>query len=194
MRAKSPNITKTRDTISLRFENGIMDQLRKQSGESSDSINSTVNKILKLYYSWYLPAQKGGLRFVHRDILDGIVEYLTADQITKVAKEAGVYAFKSVIEMSGKEYSLECIIDFIKTWLQVTALPYWHEENPFKVTYVVEHGMSRKWGLLLEKILGNLLEQINPNSCEVKSSESTIRIVIHLNKKEMVQKRTKRLN
>jgi hypothetical protein len=193
MRAKSPNITKTRDTISLRFEDDLMNQLRQQSEESSDSINSTVNKILKLYYSWYLPAQKAGLQFVHKGILNGMAEYLTTDQITKVAKETGVDAFKSLIEMSGKEYSLDCLIDFIKTWLQVTALPYWHEETPVKVTYVIEHGMGRKWALFLEKILENLLGQISHGSYEARSSESTIRIIIYLNEKEPVQKRTKRL-
>jgi hypothetical protein len=193
MRTKSPNITKARDTISLRFEDDVMSQLRTQSEETSDSINSTVNKILKLYYSWYLPAQKAGLGFVHKDVLNGIAEYLTTDQITKVAKEAGGNAFKSVIEMSGKENSLDSIIDFIKTWLQVSALPYWHEESPTKVTYVIEHGMSRKWALFLEKILQNLLEQISRGSYDISSSESTVRIVIYLNEKEPVQKRTKRV-
>jgi hypothetical protein len=192
MRTKLPSIARSRDTISLRFEDGLMSQLRAQSEEGSDSINSTVNKILRLYYSWYLPAQKVGLRYVHKDVLNGIVEYLTEDQITKLAKGPGVNAFRSIIEMSGKEYSLECVLDFMKTWLQVTALPYWHEENSTKITYVIEHRMGKKWALFLEKVLVNIIEQISPNSYELKSNESTIRIVIYLDEKDKAQKRTRR--
>lgn len=169
-----------------------MSQLRTQSEEGSDSINATVNKILRLYYSWYLPAQKVGLRFVHKDVLNEIAEYLTEDQITKLARGSGVNAFRSIIEMSGKEYSLECIIDFMKTWLQVTALPYWHEENSSKVTYVIEHHMGKKWALFLEKVLGNIIEQISPNSYELKSNESTIRIVFHMDEKDKAHKRNRR--
>jgi hypothetical protein len=38
----------------------------------------------------------------------------------------------------------------------------------------------------------NIIEQISPNSYELKSNESTIRIVIYLDEKDKAQKRTRR--
>lgn len=169
-------------TISLRLDKEIMTNLRKQSEYNFDSINTIVNKILRLYFTWYLPAQKAGLRFIHKDLLNSLIEYLTESEISKVAKKNGRSTFRDVIEMYGKEYSFSCILNFIDTWLRVTDLHYWHERTETAMTYTIEHGMNARWSLLLKKILQNIFEEVIPNSYLITTTDSRVGIKIDLTK------------
>ncbi len=74
------------ESITLRVEKNIMDELRDEADQRMESLNTLANQVLKAYVTWHKPAAKAGNHYVPKTLLADIFETLTEEQISQVAE------------------------------------------------------------------------------------------------------------
>ena len=115
------------ESITLRIDKGLLDELRKESNDKLVSLNTLANQILKLYIKWYSPAQRSGIMFIPRCFLASIMENLADYEISKISDEFKKSAYKETLLLMSKEYSLPVILELFDSWLHVSNMQYSRE-------------------------------------------------------------------
>jgi hypothetical protein len=75
------------ESITLRIDKELLDELRKESEDKLVSLNTLANQIIKLYVKWYSPAQRAGVMFIPKCFLASIMENLADYEVAKIADE-----------------------------------------------------------------------------------------------------------
>ncbi len=93
--------TRKTESITLRVEKNIMDELRKEAEQKMESLNTLANQV-KSYVTWYKPASKAGNCNVPKTLLTDMFEALTEEQIAKITENWVKKYSKDVILMITK--------------------------------------------------------------------------------------------
>lgn len=168
------------DTLTLRIDKELLDELRKESDEKLLSLNTLANQIIKLYIKWYSPAQRAGIMFIPKCFLASIMETLADYEVSKISDEFKKSGYKETLLLMSKEYSLSVILELFDTWLHVSNMQYSRELNEGTLTYIINHGLGKKWSLLLEKSFGYLVNDLGINEAKFYVTNGTVTIKLNV--------------
>ena len=118
---KSPRKT---ESITLRVEKNILDELRDEAEHKMESLNTLANQVLKSYVTWYKPAAKAGNHYVPKTLLADIFETMTEEQISQIAENWVKKYSKDVMVMINKGHNLESFLDGFMVWLDLSGFQY----------------------------------------------------------------------
>jgi len=168
------------ESITLRIEKEMLDDLRKESEQKTVSINTLTNQIIKSYIKWYSPAQRAGIMFVPKCLLIPIIDNLAEYQMERLAEQFRKSGYEETLLMMSKEYSLPIILDLFDSWLNVSNMQFDRESSEGSLTYIINHGVGRKWSLFLEKVFWYIVEDLGITGARFDVTDGTVTIKINL--------------
>ena len=168
------------ESLTLRIDKGLLDKLRKESEQKMVSINSLTNQIIKSYIKWYSPAQRAGIMFVPKCLLIPLINTLAEYQILNIADEFRKSGYEETLLMMSKEYSLPVILDLFDSWLNVSNMQFDRESSENSLTYIINHGMGKKWSLFLEKVFWYMVKDLDITGATFDVTDGTVTFKINL--------------
>jgi hypothetical protein len=168
------------ESLTLRIDKGLLDKLRKESEQKMVSINSLTNQIIKSYIKWYSPAQRAGIMFVPKCLLIPLINNLAEYQILNIADEFRKSGYEETLLMMSKEYSLPVILDLFDSWLNVSNMQFDRESSENSLTYIINHGMGKKWSLFLEKVFWYMVKDLEITGATFDVTDGTVTFKINL--------------
>ena len=168
------------ESLTLRIEKEMLDDLRKESEQKTVSINTLTNQIIKSYIKWYSPAQRAGIMFVPKCLLIPIIDNLAEYQMERLAQQFRKSGYEETLLMMSKEYSLPVILDLFDSWLNVSNMQFDREASEGSLTYIINHGVGRKWSLFLEKVFWYIVEDLGITGARFDVTDGTVTIKINL--------------
>jgi len=168
------------ESLTLRIDKGLLDKLRKESEQKMVSINSLTNQIIKSYIKWYSPAQRAGIMFVPKCLLIPLINNLAEYQILNIADEFRKSGYEETLLMMSKEYSLPVILDLFDSWLNVSNMQFDRESSENSLTYIINHGMGKKWSLFLEKVFWYMVKDLDITGATFDVTDGTVTFKINL--------------
>ncbi len=168
------------ESLTLRIDKGLLDKLRKESEQKMVSINSLTNQIIKSYIKWYSPAQRAGIMSVPKCLLIPLINNLAEYQILNIADEFRKSGYEETLLMMSKEYSLPVILDLFDSWLNVSNMQFDRESSENSLTYIINHGMGKKWSLFLEKVFWYMVKDLEITGATFDVTDGTVTFKINL--------------
>ena len=168
------------ESLTLRIDKEVLDDLRKESEQKTVSLNTLTNQIIKSYIKWYSPAQRAGIMFVPKCLLIPIIDDLAEYQIERLAEQFRKSGYEETLLMMSKEYSLPVILDLFDSWLNVSNMQFDRESSEGSLTYIINHGVGRKWSLFLEKVFWYIVKDLGITGAGFDVTDGTVTIKINL--------------
>lgn len=168
------------ECLTLRIDKELFDLLRKESEQKMVSMNTLTNLIINSYVKWYLPAQRAGIMFVPKGVLKTIMDTLAEYQIEGLADQFRKTGYEETLLMMSKEYSLPVIINLFDSWLNVSNMQFDREFSEGAVTYIINHGVGKKWSLFLEKVFWYIVKDLGIKGAKFDVTDGTVTIKINL--------------
>jgi hypothetical protein len=168
------------ESLTLRIDKGLLDKLRKESEQKTVSINTLTNLIIKSYIKWYSPAQRAGIMFVPKCVLVPIIDNLADYQVERIADEFRKSGYEETLLMMSKEYSLPVILDLFDSWLNVSNMQFDRESSEGSLTYIINHGVGKKWSLFLERVFWYIVKDLGITGARFDVTDGTVTIKINL--------------
>jgi hypothetical protein len=168
------------ESLTLRIDKEVLDDLRKESEQKTVSLNTLTNQIIKSYIKWYSPAQRAGIMFVPKCLLIPIIDNLAEYQIERLAEQFRKSGYEETLLMMSKEYSLPVILDLFDSWLNVSNMQFDRESSEGSLTYIINHGVGRKWSLFLEKVFWYIVKDLGITGARFDVTDGTVTIKINL--------------
>lgn len=168
------------ESLTLRIDKELLDKLRKESEQKMVSLNTLTNLIIKSYIKWYSPAQRAGIMFVPKCVLIPIIDNLADYQMERVADEFRKSGYEETLLMMSKEYSLPVILDLFDSWLNVSNMQFDRESSEGSLTYIINHGVGKKWSLFLEKVFWYMVKDLGITGARFDVTDGTVTIKINL--------------
>jgi pseudouridine-5'-phosphate glycosidase len=82
--------------------------------------------------------------------------------------------------MMSKENSLPEILDLFDSWLNVSNLQFDRKSREGSVTYIINHGLGRKWSLFLEKVFEYIVKDLGITGASFNIIDGTVTMKINL--------------
>ena len=168
------------ESLTLRIDKEMLDDLRKESEQKTVSLNTLTNQIIKSYIKWYSPAQRAGIMFVPKCLLIPIIDNLAEYQIERLAEQFRKSGYEETLLMMSKEYSLPVILDLFDSWLNVSNMQFDRKSSEGSLTYIINHGVGRKWSLFLEKVFWYIVKDLGITGARFDVTDGTVTIKINL--------------
>lgn len=168
------------ESLTLRIDKEMLDDLRKESEQKTVSLNTLTNQIITAYIKWYSPAQRAGIMFVPKCLLIPIIDNLAEYQIERLAEQFRKSGYEETLLMMSKEYSLPLILDLFDSWLNVSNMQFDRESSEGSLTYIINHGVGRKWSLFLEKVFWYIVKDLGITGARFDVTDGTVTIKINL--------------
>ncbi|MGB8767185.1 MAG: hypothetical protein WCC79_07665 [Nitrososphaeraceae archaeon] len=168
------------ESLTLRIDKDLLDKLRKESEQKMVSINTLTNLIIKSYIKWYSPAQRAEIMFVPKSVLIAIIDNLADYQMESAADKFRKSGYEETLLMMSKEYSLPVVLDLFDSWLNVSNMQFNRESSEDSLTYIINHGVGKKWSLFLEKVFWYMVKDLGITGARFDVTESTVTIKINL--------------
>ena len=168
------------ESLTLRIDKEMLDDLRKESEQKTVSLNTLTNQIITSYIKWYSPAQRAGIMFVPKCLLIPIFDNLAEYQIERLAEQFRKSGYEETLLMMSKEYSLPVILDLFDSWLNVSNMQFDRESSEGSLTYIINHGVGRKWSLFLEKVFWYIVKDLGITGARFDVTDGTVTFKINL--------------
>lgn len=168
------------ECLTLRIDKELFDLLRKESEQKMVSMNTLTNLIITSHIKWYLPAQRAGIMSVPKGVLKTIMDTLAEYQIEGLANQFRKTGYEETLLMMSKEYSLPVIINLFDSWLNVSNMQFDREFSEGAVTYIINHGVGKKWSLFLEKVFWYIVKDLGIKGAKFDVTDGTVTIKINL--------------
>jgi len=168
------------ESLTLRIDKEMLDDLRLEAEQKMVSINTLTNQILKSYIKWYSPAQRAGIMFVPKCLLIPIIDNFAEYQIENLAEKFRESGYEETLLMLSKEYSLPVILDLFDSWLNVSKLQFDRKFSEGSLTYIINHGLGRKWSLFLEKVFWYIVQDLGITGARFDIIDGTVTVKINL--------------
>jgi len=169
------------ESLTLRLDKGLLDKLRKESEQKMVSINSLTNQIISSYIKLYSPAQRAGITFIPKSVLIPIIDSLAEYQIANIAEVFRKNGYEETLLMMSKDYSLSVILDLFDSWLNVSNMQFDRVSGENSLTYIINHGMGKKWSLFLEKVFWYIVKDLGITGAtfDVRDGSVSFKINLH---------------
>lgn len=168
------------ESLTLRIDKEMLDDLRKESEQKTVSLNTLTNQIIKSYIKWYSPAQRAGIMFVPKCLLIHMIDNHAEYQMERLAEQFRKSGYEETLLMMSKEYSLPVILDLFDSWLNVSNMQFDRKSSEGSLTYIINHGVGRKWSLFLENVFWYIVKDLGITGARFDVTDGTVTIKINL--------------
>ena len=181
LRCTSTNKRKRQtESLTLRIDKEMLDELRIESEHKMVSLNTLTNQIIKSYIKWYSPAQRAGIMFIPKSLLIPIIDNFAEYQMETLAEKFRESGYEETLLMMSKENSLPVILDLFDSWLNVSNLQFDRKSSEGSLTYIINHGLGRKWSIFLERVFWYIVKDLGITGARFDITDGTVTLKISL--------------
>ena len=166
------------ETITLRIEKSLLDELRQESEHNQNSINILINQILKKYLQWYKPSKKAGIGLFPKVFVREMMDKLTEYQVIKTTEEFCKNNLFELSNMLGIKTTLSSFMDGYCSWLEESGINYRVDRFDDTDTYVIQFDMGRNWSLYTIKAMQFVFDHYNAKDTQCEMTDNTVIIKI----------------
>ncbi len=169
------------ESITLRFDKAILNELRDESEQKMESVNTLLNQIVKSYIKWHKPAKIAGLIYVNKFLYRDIVEQLPDETVNTIADNYARHYFMDTIAMFDGNSSVFFYIDYLLTWLKISGFNYrLDEENTDHVTIKIQLDLGLKFSKYISTKITNILKTLKQTDVKVECTDHIVIVQISI--------------
>jgi hypothetical protein len=170
------------ETITLRVETSIINQIRSESDQKLESLNTLINQILKQYVKWHAHTPNAGMFYITRSLMSSMLQKFSKEEIFQLSETEIRDNFEKLYFMFQEEYSVENMLELLDYYVRASGLTYTHRIEDRNHTIIIHPEMGEKVTLLLSSLIGNVLKTLPlpPSAYSVQESHGTLIIRLKL--------------
>jgi hypothetical protein len=172
------------ETITFRIEKLLLDELRQESEQAGNSINTLINQLVKDHLQWHKPAKKAGLGYFSKIFLSRILDSLTEEQVIKTTKEFCKHNLFEISNMLRIKTTMSSFMDEYCTWLNASGFNYRLDKIDDLDVYVIQFDMGRKWSLYTKIAMQFVFEHYGERNAQCEMNNNLVIIKIKSNYKK----------
>lgn len=166
------------ESITFRLDSIILDKLRHEAQQKEISINTLVSQIIKQHAEWHSNAAKAGFIPVRKGFLMKLIDRLSEQDIISLAEYIAKSSNKDLVLLLKSKYNIESALEFIESWIRISAYTYRHEVNGTRHLYIIQHDMGRKWSIYLAELYRHLFEELETKKVDFDITDNTLSFVV----------------
>ena len=170
---------KVSESITLRFDKAILDELREESEQKMESVNTLLNQIVKSYIKWHKPSKIAGLIYINKFLYKDIVEQLPDKSVDALAEVYAQHYFMDTIAMFDGLPSVTFYVDYLLTWLETSGFNYRVDETKSDiVTIKIQLDLGLKFSQFIAAKIKFILKTLKQTGVTVEFSDHIVKVRI----------------
>jgi hypothetical protein len=170
---------KVSESITLRFEKAILDELRDESEQNMESVNTLLNQIVKSYIKWHKPSKIAGLVYINRFLYKDIVEHLPDQTVSEITDKYARHYFMDTIAMFDGDESVSFYIHYLLAWLRISGFnSKIDEDNREYVTIKIQLDLGLKFSKYISAKIKSILETLKQTEVKVEFTDHIVIVQI----------------
>ena len=170
-------------SVTLRFNNEILNQLRNESNQKRISLNTLASQIFQSHVEYDTYASKAGMISFPKSLLIRLMEGLGEQEVEELSKYIAKNEIKDMTLLLTKEYSLSSFLDTIESWLRVSGFPYRRDQssrdNRVQI-FVIQHDMGKRWSLYFERLFKYVFEDMKVTDYSFDITDNSVAFKIQM--------------
>jgi len=170
-------------SVTLRFNNEILNQLRNESNQKRISLNTLASQIFQSHVEYDTYASKAGMISFTKSLLIRLMEGLGEQEVEELSKYIAKNEIKDMTLLLTKEYSLSSFLDTIESWLRVSGFPYRRDQGSrdnWVQIFVIQHDMGKRWSLYFERLFKYVFEDMKVTDYSFDSTDNSVAFKIQM--------------
>jgi hypothetical protein len=149
-------------SVTLRFDNKMLNQLKKEARQKRISLNTLATQIFAAHTEYNSYASKAGMISFPKSLLVRLMDRLSEEEIGSLSEHIAKNEIKDTTLLMKGEYTLLSFIDMIEAWIRTIGFPYAHDisEDSEMHSFVIQHDMGRRWSIYFEKMFRFVFEDL----------------------------------
>jgi hypothetical protein len=168
-------------SVTLRFDNGILNELRNESNQKRISLNTLASQIFQSHVEYDTYAARAGMVSFPKSLLIRLMEGLDEQEVDDLSKYIAKNEIKDMTLLLRKEYTLSSFLDTIESWLRVSGFPYRRDEDNNRTqVFVIQHDMGRRWSMYFERLFKYVFEDLKLRKYDFDSTDNSVTFKIQM--------------
>lgn len=167
------------ETMTFRLPISIVKSLKNDAEFEKVSVNSLAIRIFSDHISWEKYERKVGLLPMTKVFLENAVAKMTEQEVVSFAEKNEKDYFKSILIFMKRERSKKEFVKILRSWLSVSWMQHILElKEDGNYYFMIRHDLGGNWSLYIKTLLSELYRDSFDNDINIKTTRSTISIVI----------------
>jgi hypothetical protein len=171
-------------SVTLRFDNGILNQLRNESNQKRISLNTLASQIFQSHVEYDTYASKAGMISFPKSLLIKLMDGLGEQEVEELSRYIAKNEIKDMTLLLRKEFTLSSFLDTIESWLRVSGFPYRRDEDNSTdnsiQTFVIQHDMGKRWSMYFERLFRYVFEDLKLRKYSFDNTDNSIAFKIQV--------------
>jgi hypothetical protein len=170
-------------SVTLRFDNEILNQLRNESNQKRISLNTLASQIFQSHVEYDTYASRAGMISFPKALLIKLMDGLGEQEVQDLSRYIAKNEIKDMTLLLRKEYSLSSFLDTIESWLRVSGFPYRRDEDITDnrtQTFVIQHDMGKRWSIYFEKLFKFVFEDLKWRQYSFDTTDNSVAFKIQI--------------
>jgi hypothetical protein len=168
------NTRKATESITLRVDSSVMNQIRLESEQKLVSPNTLINQILNQYIKWHARAPNAGMIYITKSFVSSLLQKFSNEEIIQMGENELENHFKRNYFVFQEEFSIEKVIELLDYYALVSGFNYAHRIERNNHTIVIQHNMGDKVSLLLSSMIKNIFQDLSLSSYDIQELGDTV--------------------
>ena len=175
----------TSGSVTLRFDNEILNQLRDEANQKRISLNTLASQIFQSHVEYDTYAAKAGMASFPKSLLIRLMDGLDEQGVEDLSKYIAKNEVKDMTLLLRKEYNLSSFLDTIESWLRVSGFPYRYDQgssidNRIQTRFVIQHDMGKRWSIYFEKLFRYVFEDLKVREYSFDNTDNSVTFKIQV--------------
>ena len=172
-------------SVTLRFDNEILNQLRNEADQKRISLNTLASQIFQSHVEYDTYAAKAGMISFPKSLLIRLMEGLDEQEVEDISKYIAKNEIKDMTLLLRKEYTLSSFLDTIESWLRVSGFPYRRDQDSSiddrtQTIFVIQHDMGKRWSVYFEKLFRYVFEDLKVRKYSFDNTNNSVTFKIQM--------------
>jgi hypothetical protein len=171
-------------SVTLRFDNGILNQLRNESNQKRISLNTLASQIFQSHVEYDTYASKAGMISFPKSLLIKLMDGLGEQEVEQLSRYITKNEIKDMTLLLRKVFTLSSFLDTIESWLRVSGFPYRRDEDSSTdnsiQTFVIQHDMGKRWSMYFERLFRYAFEDLKLRKYSFDNTDNSIAFKIQV--------------
>jgi hypothetical protein len=171
-------------SVTLRFDNEILNQLRNESNQKRISLNTLASQIFQSHVEYDTYAGRAGMVSFPKSLLIRLMKGLGEEEVQDLSKHIAKNEIKDMTLLLRKEYTLSSFLDTIESWLRVSGFPYRRDEEDIgdnrTHTFVIQHDMGKRWSMYFDRLFNYVFEDLKLRKYSFDNTDNSVTFKIQV--------------
>jgi hypothetical protein len=161
-------------SVTLRFDGGLLEDLRRESEHKRISLNTLATQIFRTHAEYGSMSAKAGMVSFHKSLLIRIMDRLSEEEILKLSEYIAKNEMKDTVLLMKKKYTVDAFVDFIESWARVSGFEYRHDISGDTHSFVIQHDMGARWSIYINNVFKHVFSDIGAKWADFHSNDNTV--------------------